>query len=143
MPLILFLLILPLTSCKTPFFCKFPSQLFLPQYFIWMYITHHWVFQFTIYSTKDGSSWDRKYLEKYGAFLNSFSLEVKRLIQSVEQIKDKIDGLEVSVQFDQKYIYICTHTHTCIYALIHTHTHTHTYIYMYACVLRDVKFSTD
>ena len=37
---------------------------------------------------------------KYGAFLNSLHPEVKRLIQGLERIKDKLDGNEVAFLLD-------------------------------------------
>ena len=74
--------------------------------------------------------------EKYGAFLNSFHLEVKSLIQRYERINHKISRNEVSVLSDQT----CACMHVCIYTLdvcVYSNTyicmyiHTHFYIYTY------------
>ena len=50
-------------------------------------------------------SWGQKYLETYGTFPNSFHLKVKQLVQRIERIKDRIGRQELSVLFNQTYIY--------------------------------------
>ena len=86
-------------------------------------MTRHCVCQTIICSFGDGSSWDQKHLGaggEYGASLNSFNPEIKRLVRRLKRISDKIDRNEESVQFNPMH----PPTHTPIYI----------YIYIYRCV---------
>ena len=77
-------------------------------------------------------------LEKYGIFLNSFYLNVKRFIRSLKRIEDKIGRLKVSITFNQTCleekimpIYIYIYIDIDIERereWTHTYTHTHVYI---------------
>ena len=97
--------------------------------FVWLLNNAIFFPIFIIRSPKDGVCRNWKYLrEKYSTFLYSFHPEVRRLIQRLAGIIDKIGGHEMSVLFIQTYIYIYIHTHTHLSLILYI------YIYIYKLI---------
>ena len=70
--------------------------------FILMYMMSHC--HFIVRFPEDDSSWNQKYLEKYGIFLSTFHPKFKRSIRRLERIKDRIRKHEVFVLSNQAYL---------------------------------------